>query len=154
MSNPTQSEIHNAACIAPGPVSLEKIAVGDIVLVFPHEICPVDGTVVEGHGVMDESYLTGEPYMMSKTPGATVLSGSINGDSALTIQAEKLAVDSRYAQIMKVMQVSQQQRPKIRRLGDRLGAVYTPVAVALGVAVQIPSGPHRLRAPAPREEPT
>ncbi len=73
-------------------------------LVFPHEICPIDGTVIEGHGVMDESYLTGEPYMMSKTPGSTVLSGAINGESALTIRADKLAVDSRYAQIMKVMQ--------------------------------------------------
>ena len=46
----------------------------------------IDGEVVEGHGVMDESYLTGEPYMMSKTPGATVLSGAINGESALTIR--------------------------------------------------------------------
>ena len=40
-----------------------------MLVVFPHETCPVDGTVVEGHGVMDESYLTGEPYLMSKTPG-------------------------------------------------------------------------------------
>ena len=46
-------------------------------VVFPHEICPVDGTVVEGHGVMDESYLTGEPYMMSKTPGSD---GAVRGD--------------------------------------------------------------------------
>ena len=75
-------------------------------VVLPHEICPVDGTVVEGHGVMDESYLTGEPYMMSKTPGSPVLSGAINGESALTIEAARLAVDSRYAKIMQVMQSS------------------------------------------------
>ena len=85
-------------------VPLADVAVGDVVLVFPHEVCPVDGTVVEGHGVMDESYLTGEPYMISKTPGSTVLSGAINGESALTIRADKLAVDSRYAKIMEVMQ--------------------------------------------------
>ena len=54
----------------------DEVAVGDTLVVFPHEICPVDGTVVEGHGVMDESYLTGEPYMMSKTPGSAVLSGA------------------------------------------------------------------------------
>lgn len=119
---------------------LEEVAVGDVVLVFPHEICPIDGTVVEGHGVMDESYLTGEPYMMSKTPGSAVLSGAINGDSALTIRADKLAVDSRYAQIMRVMQTSQQQRPRIRRLGDQLGAVYTPVAVVIGVVAWLLSG--------------
>ena len=71
---------------------------------------------------MDESYLTGEPYMISKTPGSTVLSGAINGESALTIRADKLAVDSRYAKIVEVMQMSQQHQPRIRRLGDQLGA--------------------------------
>ena len=89
---------------------------------------------------MDESYLTGEPYMMSKTPGSTVLSGAINGESALTIRADKLAVDSRYAKIMQVMQASQQHRPRIRRLGDQLGAFYTPVAVAIGIAAWLASG--------------
>jgi heavy metal translocating P-type ATPase len=121
-------------------VALKDVQIGDVLLVLPHEICPIDGTVVEGHGVMDESYLTGEPYMMSKTPGAAVLSGSINGDSALTIRADKLAVDSRYAKIMQVMQSSEQHRPRIRRLGDQLGAFYTPLAVALGVAAWIVSG--------------
>jgi len=121
-------------------VPLAEVAVGDVVLVFPHEVCPIDGTVLEGHGVMDESYLTGEPYMMSKTPGAAVLSGAINGDSALTIRAERLAIDSRYAKIMQVMQASQQHRPRLRRLGDQLGAFYTPVAVALGLAAWLVSG--------------
>jgi heavy metal translocating P-type ATPase len=115
-------------------VDLDDIAIGDILVVFPHEICPVDGTVVEGHGVMDESYLTGEPYMMSKTPGSEVLSGAVNGKTAVTIRAEKLAVDSRYAKIMQVMRESEQQRPRLRRLGDQLGAYYTPVAVALALA--------------------
>ena len=121
-------------------VVLKDIVIGDTVMVFPHEICPVDGTVLEGHGVMDESYLTGEPYMMSKTPGVTVLSGAINGESALTIQADKLAVDSRYAKIMQVMETSQQQRPRLRRLGDQLGSYYTPVAVAIGLAAWAWSG--------------
>ncbi len=121
-------------------IALEELQVGDNVLVLPHEICPIDGTVLEGHGVMDESYLTGEPYMMSKTPGSTVLSGAINGDAAFTIRADKLAVDSRYAKIMQVMQASQQQRPRIRRLGDQLGAFYTPIAVLLGVAAWLISG--------------
>jgi heavy metal translocating P-type ATPase len=119
---------------------LEQLALGDTVVVFPHETCPVDGTVIEGHGVMDESYLTGEPYMMSKTPGAAVLSGAINGESALTVRADKLAVDSRYAKIMKVMQAAEEQRPRMRRLGDQLGSVYTPIAVTIGVAAWLWSG--------------
>jgi heavy metal translocating P-type ATPase len=121
-------------------VAIDRVGIGDTLVVFPHEICPVDGTVLEGHGVMDESYLTGEPYVMSKTPGSTVLSGAINGDTALVIRADKLAVDSRYAKIMQVMRVSAQRRPRMRRLGDRLGAFYTPVAVGIAVAAWASSG--------------
>jgi heavy metal translocating P-type ATPase len=121
-------------------VSLEQVVIGDQLVVLPHEICPVDGTVTEGHGVMDESYLTGEPYIIPKTPGSAVLSGAINGDSALTIRADKLAVDSRYTKIMQVMQASEQQRPKLRRLGDQLGAYYTPLAVAIALGAWAASG--------------
>jgi heavy metal translocating P-type ATPase len=121
-------------------VALDDVDVGDVLVVLPHEICPVDGEVVEGHGVMDESYLTGEPYEMSKAPGSQVLSGSINGESALTIRATHRAVDSRYAKIMEVMRESEQRRPRIRRLADRLGAWYTPLAVGLAVAAWLASG--------------
>jgi heavy metal translocating P-type ATPase len=121
-------------------ISLEQVVIGDRLLVFPHEICPVDGTVVEGHGMMDESYLTGEPYVLAKTPGSAVLSGAINGDTALLIGADRLAVDSRYARIMQVMRASEQQRPRLRRLGDQLGAYYTPLAVAIALAAWAASG--------------
>lgn len=128
-------------------VSLEQIAVGDRLIVLPHEICPVDGTVLEGHGTMDEAYLTGEPFLISKTPGAQVLSGAINGDEALTISVGKLPVDSRYAKIMQVMQASEQDRPRMRRIADRLGAWYTPLAVSLAALGWILSGePHRFLA--------
>jgi cation transport ATPase len=116
-------------------LALPQIAVGEILVILPHEICPVDGTVMEGHGIMDESYLTGEPYMLSKTPGSLVLSGAINGDSALTIRTDQRAADSRYAKIM-----SEQQRPRMRRLGDHLGAWYTPLAVLIAVAAWLASG--------------
>ena len=121
-------------------VPLDEVAVGDAVLIHPHEICPVDGLVLEGHGVMDESYLTGEPFQMSKTPGSEVLSGAINGDAMLTIRATKLAVDSRYAKIMQVMRASEHQRPRLRRLGDQLGAYYTPAALAIALAAWLLSG--------------
>ena len=124
---------------------MDEVTIGDTLVVFPHEICPVDGNVVEGHGVMDESYLTGEPYVMSKTPGSGVLSGAINGEAALTIRADKRAIDSRYAKIMVVMRESEQNQPHLRRLGDQLGAIYTPVAVTIAVVAWIVSavfGPH------------
>jgi heavy metal translocating P-type ATPase len=112
-------------------VALDAIAVGDTVVVFPHEVCPVDGVVLSGHGKMNEAYLTGEPFEIAKGPGSLVLSGAINGEATLEIRAEKLAVDSRYARIMQVMQETQQKRPRIRRLGDRLGAWYTPAALSV-----------------------
>jgi heavy metal translocating P-type ATPase len=121
-------------------VPLDAVAVGDLVVVFPHETCPVDGTVADGNGTMDESYLTGEPYLLAKAPGAAVLSGAVNGDTALTVRAERRAVDSRYAKIMQVMRESEQRRPRLRRLGDQLGALYTPVAVALALAAWALSG--------------
>jgi heavy metal translocating P-type ATPase len=121
-------------------VAVEKVSPGDLLVVFPHEIAPVDGEVVEGSGVMDESYLTGEPYMMSKAPGTEVISGAINGDSALTVRATRPAQESRYARIMRVMQEAEVNRPRIRRLGDQLGAVYTPIAVAIAGAAWFASG--------------
>jgi heavy metal translocating P-type ATPase len=121
-------------------VPLDRVAVGDTLVVFPHEVCPVDGTVVAGHGTMDESYLTGEPYQMSKTPGAAVLSGAINGATALTVRADKLAVDSRHAKIMQVLRDAEQRRPRLRRLGDQLGALYTPLAVAIALGAWAVSG--------------
>jgi heavy metal translocating P-type ATPase len=128
-------------------VKLEDVRVGDVLTVFPHEICPVDGEVLEGHSVMDEAYLTGEPYEISKTPGSQVISGAINGEQALTIKAEKLAVDSRYARIMQVMHATEQQKPRLRRLADRLGAWYTPLALLVaGAAGLMTSDAHRFLA--------
>ena len=125
------SVAHRRTAGAISDVGLDDVAIDDELVIFPHEICPVDGTVIDGHGSMDESYLTGEPFVMSKAPGSGVFSGAINGDQALTVRAVRRAVDSRYARIMDVMRESEQRRPQLRRLGDQLGAVYTPVAVAL-----------------------
>lgn len=121
-------------------IPIADIAIGDELVVLPHDLCPVDGVVIEGHGVMDESYLTGEPYEISKAPGAPVLSGSVNGERVLVIRATRLAEDSRFARIMAVVEDSAQKRPRIRRLGDKLGAIYTPIALAIGLLAYALSG--------------
>ncbi|HXZ19439.1 MAG TPA: heavy metal translocating P-type ATPase [Candidatus Acidoferrales bacterium] len=121
-------------------VKLEEIVPGDILEIFPHETCPVDGVVISGQGDMDEAYLTGEPYEIVKAPGSEVISGAINGEKALTIRAEKLAVDSRYARIMRVMEETEQHRPHMRRLGDTLGAWYTPIALGFAALAWAWSG--------------
>lgn len=112
-------------------VALREVAPGNVLVIYPHENCPVDGTVLEGQGSMDESFLSGEPYLIAKTPGTTVISGSVNQEVALVIRADRRASDSRYAQIMRVMEQAAQQKPRIRRLGDQLGALYTPLALLI-----------------------
>jgi len=112
-------------------ILLTNILIGDSIIIYPHETCPVDGIVTEGHGSMDESYLTGEPYQISKVPGTAVLSGAINGETALTIQAQKVPSESRYASIVTVLQEAEQKRPTLRRLGDQIGAVFAPIALIL-----------------------
>ncbi|MBC7877892.1 MAG: heavy metal translocating P-type ATPase [Anaerolineales bacterium] len=134
------SVAHRKHDVAIEDISLNEVVVNDMLVIYPHDICPVDGVVIDGHGVMDESYLTGEPFQISKTSGSTVISGAINGESVLTIRVTKRAADSRYAKIMEVMHESEQKRPQLRRLGDKLGAIYTPVALVLAVLAWIISG--------------
>ena len=121
-------------------VGLGDLAVGDVIVVFPHEVCPVDGVVLEGHGSMEEAYLTGEPFGISKAPGSPVLSGAVNGPAALVVRALKLPDDSRYAKIVRVMEAAERDRPRLRRLGDRLAAGYAPLAVGLALGAWLASG--------------
>ena len=114
-------------------IGLADVGIADQLVVFPHEICPVDGAVLEGRGTMDESYLTGEPFLIAKVPGAEVLSGAVNGETALTVAATKLPTDSRYSKIMRVMQEAEANRPRMRRIADRLGAWYTALGVGVGL---------------------
>jgi heavy metal translocating P-type ATPase len=114
-------------------IAISEIKIDDLIEIYPHEICPVDGVVVAGNGAMDESYLTGEPYKMSKAAGSFVLSGAINGNAALTIRANKLPQDSRYSTIMKVMENAENNRPKMRKLADQIGAVFAPLALIFAV---------------------
>lgn len=140
LANRLPSVVHRKYMDRINDLALDQVLPGDTLVVFPHEICPADGVVLEGHGSMDEAFLTGEPFRISKAPGANVLCGAMNGDTALTIRAEKPASDSRYERIIEVMRASEQSAPRLRRLGDTLGAAYTPIAVAIGLAAWLLSG--------------
>jgi heavy metal translocating P-type ATPase len=114
-------------------IPLDQIAIGDRSSFTRTR--PAWWTAPVGRSSMNEAYLTGEPYRLPKAPGSPVLSGAINADGVLTIRAEKLARDSRYARIMEVLRESEQHRPRLRRIADQLGTIYTPIAlVAAGLA--------------------
>jgi heavy metal translocating P-type ATPase len=115
-------------------VRVDQVKAGDILVILAHEVAPVDGTVLEGHGRMDESYLTGEPYEISKAPGSPVLSGAMNMNEVLVVKASKVPSESRHAQIVRLLEQTEANRPRLRRLGDKLAAWYTPVAVCTALA--------------------
>lgn len=133
------SVAHRVDADAVTDVPVDALRVGDIVEIHPHEVCPADGVVLAGHGAMDESYLTGEPFEITKTQGSAVISGARNGEARLTIRVTAVAADSRYAKIMAIMREAEQRRPQLRRLGDQLASVYTPVALAIAVAAWVVS---------------
>lgn len=110
-------------------INISEIKLDDAIVIYPNEISPVDGAVISGHGFMDESYISGEPYVIPKAPGSSVLSGAINGQSLLIIKATKLVKDSRYAKIMSIMEESSQHKPRLRRLADQLGTLFAPFAL-------------------------
>ncbi len=121
-------------------ISLGDVKVGDALMVLPHEVVPTDGEVQSGYTTTDESFLTGEPYQLSKGPGSDVLAGSVNGEGAITITVSRLPIDSRYEKIVDVMRRAEKERPKIRRLADRLGAFYTPISLLIAASAWIISG--------------
>jgi heavy metal translocating P-type ATPase len=124
---------HRVTALRSEIIPVSDIALGDTLLVLPHEVCPVDGEVIDGHTEMDESYLTGEPFEIAKAPGSHVLSGGVNGHGLLKIRATRLPVDSRYARILRVVEDAEVNRPKMRRIADRLGGWYTPLALSVGL---------------------
>lgn len=121
-------------------IPLLSIHIDDQIVIYPHETCPADGIVIEGHGSMDESYLTGEPYQIAKAPGTSVLSGAINGESALVINVTQRPSDSRYAAIVKVLEEAEQKRPATRRLADQIGAIFSPLVLVFAGAVWFLTG--------------
>jgi heavy metal translocating P-type ATPase len=144
--SPTIAHLRGADGV-PRDIDVGSLAIGDVVVILPHEICPVDGVVIEGRGSMDESYLTGEPYVVPKTPGSQVLSGAINSAEALVVRSERTAADSRYAQIVGVLTKAEAEQPPMRRLADRLGITYTVIALLFAVAGWVVSGdPNRFLA--------
>lgn len=125
-------------------IMVEKVAIGDDLLVKPGEIVPVDGRVTKDVSVVDESSLTGESRPVNKKIGDSLMSGSINGDSSLTMKAEKSAADSQYQTIVKLVKESEAQPARFVRMADRYAVPFTITAyVIAGAAWFISKDPTR-----------
>ncbi len=112
-------------------VPVERVHVGDHVVVRPGERVPVDGRVVEGSGGVDESMLTGESLPVDKEPGARVTGGSINGDGLLVVETTAVGTETMLAQIVRMVEGAQASKAPIQRLVDRVSAVFVPAVLAV-----------------------
>jgi len=112
-------------------IPADEVEVDMEVVVKPGEVLPVDGVVTAGTSSLSEADLTGEPVPVRKTAGMSVLSGSVNLDSLLHIRASKRSAESKYAQIVRLVEEAQSQKAPIHRLADRYSIWFTLAALAL-----------------------
>jgi heavy metal translocating P-type ATPase len=115
-------------------VRAEDVLVGDTLLLRPGDLVPCDSIVVDGRSHVDASRLTGEPVPISASPGARLMSGSLNGDGALTLKALAVSKESQYARIVDLVRSAQASKAPLQRTADRYAVWFTPVTVVLCAA--------------------
>lgn len=125
-------------------LAVDEVLVGDKLLVRPGELVPVDSHIVKGESFFDESSLTGESRPLNKRVGDSLMSGSLNGDASVTIQVDKLAIDSQYQQLVKLVKEAEKTPSKFVRLADRYAVPFTLAAyVIAGIAWYLSKDPVR-----------
>lgn len=112
-------------------LAVDEVLVGDKLLVRPGELVPVDSHIVKGESFFDESSLTGESRPLNKRVGDSLMSGSLNGDASVTIQVDKLAIDSQYQQLVKLVKEAEKTPSKFVRLADRYAVPFTLAAYVI-----------------------
>ena len=115
-------------------VALDRVEAGDRLRVRPGDRVPVDGVVLEGHGSVDESMVSGEAIPVEKTEGAPLVGGTINGTGGLVMRAEKVGRETMLARIVQMVAEAQRSRAPIQRLADSVAGYFVP-AVLLVAAV-------------------
>ena len=123
-------------------VPVSAITAGDVLLIRPGDLVPVDGEVTDGVSAVDQSALTGEPLPLHAVRGTALLSGGVNLDGALRMRAVRAAGESQYQQIVRLVETARRERPPIQRLADRFAVWFTPVTLLMcGVAWLITGSP-------------
>jgi Cu+-exporting ATPase len=125
-------------------VPLPLISVGDLLRVRPGERVPTDGVILEGRSFVDESMITGEPMPVEKGPGDHVIGGTLDGDGALVMRAERVGKDTLLAQIVSMVAAAARSRAPVQRLVDRVSQVFVPIVIviaALSFTLWLDSGP-------------
>jgi Cd2+/Zn2+-exporting ATPase len=118
-------------------VPVEELNVGDRILVRPGERVPIDGSVLRGESAVNQAPITGESVPAEKAPGDEVYAGTVNGQGALTVRVTRLASDTTIARVIKMVEEAQAQKAPSQRFVDRFARVYTPLVIAIAVAVAV-----------------
>ncbi|MHC2465319.1 heavy metal translocating P-type ATPase [Bradyrhizobium embrapense] len=114
-------------------IDIDAIKVGDRLRVRPGEKVPVDGVVIEGSAVIDESMVTGESMPATKAEGASVIGGTVNESGGLVMRAEKVGRDTMLSRIVDMVAKAQRSRAPIQRLADRVAGWFVPAVIAAAV---------------------
>ena len=112
-------------------IDVHSVKVGDILIVRPGDLVPVDGTIVDGSAEIDESAITGEPLTRNKTTGERLLSGSVAVNGAFEMRADKISKESQYAKIVTLVQKAHENKGPIQRLADRYAIIFTPLTLLM-----------------------
>jgi P-type Cu2+ transporter len=112
-------------------ISIKEVKIGDQLLIKPGQKIPVDGKVTDGHSFVDESTITGEPIPVEKQIGDALTSGTINQQSSLTLEAEKVGDQTFLNQLIKMVQEAQGSKAQIQKYVDRVAAIFVPTVLAL-----------------------
>ncbi len=112
-------------------VPLDRVVAGDVLRVKPGEHVPVDGLVLEGRSDLDESMLTGEPFPVTKEPGAPVAAGTLNGKGSFLMRAERVGETTMLARIVSMVSEAQRSRAPVQKLADAVAAWFVPAVVAI-----------------------
>jgi len=113
-------------------VAVDRLKIGDKVLVKPGEKVPVDGTVIEGTSSVNESMLTGESKPVTKNPGNEVIGGSINGEAAFVVEVNKTGKDTYLNQVVELVRAAQESKSKTQDLANRAALYLTIIALTVG----------------------
>lgn len=119
------------------PMAVERVPVGASVAVRPGARIPLDGTVTNGESTVNQAPVTGESMPVRKAPGDPVYAGSVNGESALTIEVMRAAADSTVARIVHLVERAHAARAQVQSTVDRFAVVYTPIVLVLAAAVAV-----------------
>ncbi|NOG73578.1 heavy metal translocating P-type ATPase [Roseicella sp. DB1501] len=114
-------------------VPLASIQVGDRLRVRPGDKVPLDGEVLDGGSNVDESLVTGEPVPVTKAPGAQVIGGTLNGQGAFVMRADRIGQDTVLAQIVRMVAGAQRSRAPIQRLADQVAGWFVPAVMGIAV---------------------